>query len=253
MDLGLKGLRAILLGANGGIGRAVAEVLAGEGCDVAICGRSQDKVDTVLSEIAEAGARGYGEALDVTQIDAVPAFVDKAAEALGGCDIFISFTSTNLGEDSDAGWEAVLQADILPMRRGIAAARPYLVQSDNAAIVCLSSAGAVEEFMGVQPYNALKAAVMNYSSALSQSLAPEGIRVNCFTPGPVMTKDGPWSHIETAMPDFYAATLAQMPSGRFTTGEELARAIAFAVSPACKAMTGANIVVDNGYTKRTQF
>ncbi|MFC6437461.1 SDR family oxidoreductase [Novosphingobium resinovorum] len=44
-----------------------------------------------------------------------------------------------------------------------------------------------------------------------------------------------------------------MPSGRFTTGEELAKAVAFVVSPACKAMTGANIVVDNGYTKRTQF
>lgn len=253
MDLGLKGLKAILVGANGGIGRVVARVLAAEGCDIAICGRSQDKVDNVLSEIAASGVKTYGQMADVTQVDAVPAFVDKAADALGGCDIFISFTSTNLGEDTDAAWEAVLQADILPMRRGIAAARPHLAKSGNASIVCLSSTGAVEEFMGVQPYNALKAAVMNYASSLAQALAPEGIRVNCFTPGPVMTEDGPWTHLKTAAPDFYNATLANMPSGRFTTGEELAKAIAFVVSPSCKAMTGANIVVDNGYTKRTQF
>jgi NAD(P)-dependent dehydrogenase (short-subunit alcohol dehydrogenase family) len=253
MDLGLKGLRAILVGANGGIGRVVAQVLSNEGCAIALCGRSQDKVDKVLSEIAGSGVETYGESVDVTQVEAVPAFVDKAAAALGGCDIFISFTSTNLGEDTDAAWDAVMQADILPMRRGIAAARPYLAISDNAAIVCISSAGAVEEFMGVQPYNALKAAVMNYSSALSQSLAGEGIRVNCITPGPVMTEDGPWANLQQAAPEFYDATLANMPSGRFTTGEELAKAIAFVVSPACKAMTGANIVVDNGYTKRTQF
>lgn len=253
MDLGLKGLKAILVGANGGIGRVVAHVLSSEGCDIAICGRSQDKVDKVLGEIAGSGVNSYGESVDVTQVDAVPAFVDKAVEALGGVDIFISFTSTNLGEDTDAAWEAVMQADILPMRRGIAAARPHLGKSDNASIVCISSSGAVEEFMGVQPYNALKAAVMNYSSALSQTLAAEGIRVNCITPGPVMTADGPWATLEKAAPDFYNATLANMPSGRFTTGEELAKAIAFVVSPTCKAMTGANIVVDNGYTKRTQF
>lgn len=253
MDLGLKGLKAILVGANGGIGRVVARVLAAEGCDVAICGRSQGKVDNVLSEIGAASVKSYGEALDVTQLEAVPAFVENAAQALGGCDIFISFTSTNLGEDSDAGWDAVLQADILPMRRGIAAARPYLAKSDNASIVCLSSTGAVEEFMGVQPYNALKAAVMNYASSLSQALAGEGIRVNCITPGPIMTDDGPWAKIKDAMPDFYDATLSKMPSGRFTSGEELGKAITFVVSPACKAMTGANIVIDNGYTKRTQF
>lgn len=253
MDLGLKGLKAILVGANGGIGRVVAQVLADEGCDVAVCGRSQGKVDKVLGELAPSGVKTYGEALDVTDPAAVPAFVEKAAAELGGCDIFISLTSANLGEDSDAGWEAVMNADILPMRRGIAAAKPFLLESDNAAIVCMSSTGAVEEFMGAQPYNALKAAVMNYSSSLAQALAPEGIRVNCITPGPVMTDDGPWAHIETAMPEFFAATLAKMPSGRFTTGVELAKTIAFVVSPTCKAMTGANLVVDNGYTKRTQF
>lgn len=253
MDLGLGGLKAILVGANGGIGRKVAHILAAEGCHVAICGRSPEKVDKVVGELADSGVTVFSQSLDVTDADAVPAFVEKAAGALGGCDIFISFTSANLGEDSDAGWEAVMNADILPMRRGIAAAKPHLLASDNGSVICMSSTGAVEEFMGVQPYNALKAAVMAYSAALSQNLAADGVRVNCITPGPVMTEDGPWAGIKDSMPEFYNGILAQIPLGRMTNGEELAKAIAFVASPTCKAMTGANLVVDGGFTKRNQF
>ena len=253
MDLGLQGLNAILVGANGGIGRKVAAQLVEEGCHVAICGRSKDKVDKIIGELGDKGVTFIGEALDVTQVEAVPAFVERAAATLGGCDIFISFTSINLGEDSDAGWQALLDSDILPMRRGIAAARPFLKDSDHGSVICMSSTGAVEEFMGVQPYNAMKAAVMAYSSALSQTLAAEGTRVNCITPGPVWTEDGPWANIKENMREFYDGIVAQIPLGTMTSGEELAKTIAFVASPACKSMTGANIVVDGGFTKRTQF
>jgi 3-oxoacyl-[acyl-carrier protein] reductase len=253
MDLGLKGLRAILVGANGGIGRKVAHALVAEGCHVAVCGRSQDKVDKISGELGDKSVKFFAEALDVTNADAVPAFVESAAKALGGCDIFISFTSVNPGEDTDAAWQVVLDTDILPMRRGIAAARPYLKESNNGSIICMSSTGAVEEFMGVQPYNALKASVMAYSAALSQSLAPEGIRVNCITPGPVWTEDGPWVQIKEQMRDFYDGIVAQLPLGALTSGEDMAKTIAFVASPACKTMTGANIVVDSGLTKRVQF
>lgn len=253
MDLGLKGFRAVLVGANGGIGRKVAHALAAEGCHVAVCGRSQDKVDKIAGELAASGVTVHAEALDVTDAAAVPAFVERAAVALGGCDIFISFTSVNPGEDSDAAWQLVLDTDILPLRRGIAAARPFLRESGNGSVICMSSTGAVEEFMGVQPYNALKAAVMAYSAALSQTFAAEGIRVNCITPGPVWTEDGPWVHIKENMREFYDGIVAQLPLGALTSGEDLARTITFVASPACKTMTGANIVVDSGLTKRVQF
>ena len=253
MDLGLGGKKAILVGANGGIGRKVAHALAAEGCHVAICGRSQDKVDKLVGELADSGVTVHSQSLDVTDPESVPAFVDAAADALGGCDIFISFTSANLGEDSDAGWQAVMDADILPLRRGVAAARPHLEKSEAGSIVCISSTGAVEEFMGVQPYNALKAAVMVYASGLAQSMAAAGVRVNCITPGPVMTEDGPWAGIKESMPEFYDGILSQIPMGRMVDGEELARTIAFVASPASSGMTGANIVVDGGFTKRVQF
>ena len=253
MDLGLSGLKAILVGANGGIGRAVAHVLADEGCHVAVCGRSQGKVDKVMAELASSPVTAFGEALDVTDAAAVPAFVERAAAALGGCDIFISFTSANPGQDTDEGWQTILDTDILPMRRGIAAALPFLKESKAGSIICMSSTGAVEEFMGVQPYNALKAAVMVYSAGQSQALAPLGIRCNCITPGPVWTEDGPWKQIKEHMPDFYNGIVAQLPMGVMTAGEDLAKTIAFVASPACRTMTGANGVVDSGFTKRVQF
>lgn len=253
MDLGLKGLKAILVGANGGIGRAVAHVLADEGCHVAICGRTQDKVDKVAAELGERDVTSHAEAVDVTDASAVPAFVENAGKALGGCDIFISFTSINPGEDTDEAWQKVLDTDILPMRRGIAAALPMLKESDNASVLCISSTGAVEDFMGVQPYNALKAAVINYASAQAQTLAAEKIRVNCITPGPVWTDDGPWPQIKENAREVYDSIVAQLPLGAMTSGEDMARTIAFAASPACKTMTGANIVVDSGLTKRVQF
>ncbi|MBS7668172.1 SDR family NAD(P)-dependent oxidoreductase [Croceicoccus gelatinilyticus] len=253
MDLGLKGKKAILVGANGGIGRKVAQAFAAEGCDVAICGRSQEKVDKVVGELQPSGVKVYSEALDATDAEAVPAFVDKAAEALGGCDIFISFTSANPGEDTDQAWETILKTDILPMRRGIAAALPHLEKSDAGSILCISSTGAVEEFMGVQPYNAIKAAVMNYASAQAQALAPKGIRVNCITPGPVFCEDGPWAYIKENVTEFYDSIMSQIPTGKMTTGEELARTVVFIASPAAAGVLGANIVVDNGITKRVQF
>ena len=129
----------------------------------------------------------------------------------------------------------------------------HLLKSDAGSVVIISSTGAVEEFMGVQPYNALKAAVMVYSAGLSQTLAPQGVRVNCVTPGPVWTEDGPWPQIKAAAKDFYDGIVSQIPIGRLTTGEEMANAIVFVASPACKSMTGANLVVDGGFTKRVQF
>lgn len=253
MDLGLSGLKAILVGANGGIGRKVAHALADEGCHVAVCGRSQEKVDKITGELTAKSVTVHAEALDVTDAAAVPAFVERAAQALGGCDIFISFTSVNPGEDTDAAWQLVMDTDILPMRRGIAAARPFLKESAHGSVICMSSTGAVEEFMGVQPYNALKAAVIAYSAALSQTLAAEGTRVNCITPGPVWTEDGPWVYIKENMREFYDGIVAQLPLGQLTSGEDMAKTIAFVASPACKTMTGANLVVDSGLTKRVQF
>lgn len=253
MDLGLKGRKAILAGANASIGLAVARILAAEGCDVALCGRTREKVDNAVAELSAYGIKAIGDSVDVRDADAFPAWIGRAAGELGGCDIFISFVSVNPGADTVDGWNTVFTGDILPLVRGIQAALPALEQSDAGSIVTISSTGAVEEFMGPQPYNALKAAIINYSAALARKYAPQGLRVNCITPGPVFTTDGPWQYIKDNMAEFHDSIVQQIPMGRMGSGEELGKAIAFVASPACRYMTGSNILIDGSFTTGVQY
>ena len=95
--------------------------------------------------------------------------------------------------------------------------------------------------------------MLTYSSQLSQALAPQGIRVNCVSPGPIEFPGGNWANIKEGNRDFYDATVAQMPLGRFGTPQDVAKSVVFLASPASPYTTGTNLVVDGGYTKRVQF
>ena len=253
MDLGLKGRKAILAGASKGIGRATAEVLAQEGCDVAICARNEDGVRSAIESLKARGSRAFGEAVDITDAVAYQAWVGRAAEQLGGCDIFISFASAGGGPASEDAWKAVFDLDLMATWRGVQAALPHLEKSDAGSIVAVASTAALEDFFGPQAYNAMKAAVINYASALSQQLGPKGIRVNTVSPGPVFIEGGSWDRIKTHMAPLYEQTLKTVPVGRLGTGDEVARAIAFIASPACRFMVGTNVVIDGGITKRVQY
>jgi 3-oxoacyl-[acyl-carrier protein] reductase len=253
MDLGLKGLKAVLAGASKGIGRATAEVLASEGCDVAVCARGREAVDATVASLGAKGVKASGESVDMADADAYAAWVKRAAEGLGGCDIFISFASAGGGPASEETWRKTFDLDLLATFRGVQAALPFIEKSAHGSIVAVASTAALEDFFGPQAYNAMKAAVINYASALSQQLAPKGIRVNTVSPGPVFIEGGSWDMIKTHMTPLYDQTLKAVPMGRLGTGEEVANAIAFMASPACAFMTGTNVVIDGGVTKRVQY
>jgi 3-oxoacyl-[acyl-carrier protein] reductase len=253
MDLGLKGLKAVLAGASKGIGRATAEALAAEGCDVAICARGQPAIDAAVASLKAKGVKALGESVDMADADAYAGWVKRAAEGLGGCDIFISFASAGGGPASEETWKNTFNLDLLATFRGVQAALPYLEKSKSGSIVAVSSTAALEDFFGPQAYNAMKAAVINYAAALSQQLAPKGIRVNTVSPGPIFIDGGSWDMIKTHMTPLYEQTVKAVPMGRLGNGEEVARAIAFIASPACPFMVGTNVVIDGGVTKRVQY
>lgn len=253
MDLGLKGLKAVLAGASKGIGRATALAFAAEGVDVAICARGKDGVDKTVADIKAKGVKASGQSVDLKDAGAYTAWVKGAAEELGGCDIFISFASAGGGPASEESWKAVFDLDLLATFRGIQAALPFLEKSKAGSIVAISTTAAVEEFLGPQAYNAMKAAVINHAHAMSQALAPKGIRVNTVSPGPVYIDGGSWDMVKTHMTPIYDMTLKGIPMGRLGNAEEVARAIAFIASPACRFMTGTNVVIDGGFTKRVQY
>lgn len=253
MDLGLKRLKAVLAGASKGIGRATAEALAVEGCDVAICARGRDGVDKAVQALKAHDVRVIGDAVDVANAAAYTDWVKRAAEGLGGCDIFISFVSAGGGPASEETWKAVFEHDLLATWRGIQTALPFLEKSKAGSIVAISTTAALEEFLGPQAYNAMKAAVINHAHAMSQALAPKGIRVNTVSPGPIYIEGGAWNWVKDNMKPVYDTTLKAIPMGRMGDAGEVGRAIAFVASPACRFMTGTNVVVDGGFTRRVQY
>ena len=95
--------------------------------------------------------------------------------------------------------------------------------------------------------------MIQYSGALSQDLAPKGIRVNTVSPGPIMIEGGAWDNIKKGMTAFYDSILAQIPLGRMGSAAEVAATVALLVSPRSGFTTGTNVVIDGGLTKRIQF
>ncbi|MEO9970716.1 MAG: SDR family oxidoreductase [Hyphomonadaceae bacterium] len=254
MDLGLSGKKVIMNGGSHGLGLASLKTFAAEGCDVAFFSSDQGRVDAAAEQVGAAGSgKVHATQLDMTgNPDGYKAWLAGAVEALGGCDIFVHMASAS-GQGATGDWDRCLDLDIKGATLGVEALKDALVASDCGSIIFMSSTAAVEKFVAPQAFNAIKAALITHGSQLAQALAPEGVKVNSISPGPIEYPTGNWEGIKERMPDFYNATLAQMPMGRMGEPQEVANTVVFVASPACPYMTGTNVVIDGGFTKRVQF
>lgn len=252
MDLGLKGKKAIVTGGKRGLGFAIADTLAAEGCDVAICARDAAGVDEAVSRLAAHGTTVIGREVDAADGEAYKAWLASAIDELGGVDVFIHNVSGASGR-GEAQWVKNLDLDVLGLVRAADVVVPAMVAGGGGSIVCLSSIAAQEEFAGPSSFGAMKAAMTAYANNLAQQVAGKGVRVNIVSPGPVFFEGGNWDTIKTHMAAFYDATVEKMPLGRLGDPQEIANAVAFLASPAASLVTGANLVIDGGYTKRIKF
>ncbi len=253
MDLGLRGKKAIVTGATKGIGRAIVELFAQEGVDVGLCARTEDEVESTIRDLKQRGVNAVGAAVNVRDGEAYKSWLEQTAQALGGCDIFVPNVSAGGGFDSEKNWIRNFEVDVMHTVRGCETLMPHLEKSGSGSVVIISSTNAVETFAAPMAYNAMKAALITYAKQLSQHVGKKGVRVNCVSPGPVYFEGGAWEMIKGTMPKMYDNTLRQIPTGRMGTPEEVARIVLFVASPAGSLITGANIVADNGFTKRVQF
>jgi NAD(P)-dependent dehydrogenase (short-subunit alcohol dehydrogenase family) len=253
MDLGLKGLRAVVTGGTKGIGRAAADIFAQEGASVAICARNADEVTTAVKDLTAKGVHAYGADLNVADKTALQRFIAESAQALGGIDILVANVSALALQDDEESWSKTFDVDMMHTVQSVNAALPFLEKSKHPSIVIISSVSGREiDFTG-PAYGAMKAALIHYAQRLAYQHAPKMIRVNAVSPGNTYFDGGAWQNVEKNLPDLYKHALSLNPTGRMAKPEEIGRGIVFLASPASSFTTGTNLVIDGALTRGVQF
>ncbi len=253
MDLGLKGLKAVVTGGTKGIGQAIAKTLAAEGAHVAVCARNAQEVEASVAELNALGIKAFGMPVDVSDAAALAAWVDAAAAEFGGLDIVVANVSALAISADEAAWQKGFEVDMMGTVRLVNAAMPYLEKSAKPSIVTISSVSGREIDFASGPYGAFKAAIIHYTQGLAYNLAGKGIRANSVSPGNTYFAGGVWNQIEEGNPEFFKVALGMNPTGRMGTPQEMANAVAFLSSPAASFITGTNLVVDGALTKGVQL
>ncbi len=248
MDLQLQGKVAVITGGATGIGRACAEGFLREGCRVAVCSRSQNKLEAIRTHFASYGDAFLAGQADAADSDSIAAFAASAARLGGGTpgiDIWINnagiFPGGPVLEMSDKDWDNLMRVNVSSVIRGSRAALPWLKARGGGVIINAASLAASNPSVGTGPYAATKAAIASLTRVLAAELAPDGVRVLAYAPGLTRTGMTTW-YIESRG----EAILDEIPLRRPAEPEEIAGPIIFMASPQASYMTGSSIAINGG-------
>ena len=256
MNLGLEGKSVIVSAGSKGLGRACAERFLEEGAQVAIFGRDPETLEKTLTELSGAG-RIIGRPCDGGDRDALADWVGWASDELGAVDVVVSNVSAFGGIPRTVeGWDMNYNVDVLSAVTLFDHTMERLKASDIGSFIQMATITAVEYHGfpgGGLSYGACKAALVNYVSQLAQEYMAEGIRANCVSPGPIYFDGGNWETVKSLAPDYFDANRDQHPTKRFGKPEEVSSLVAYLGSSEASWVTGQNIVVDGGFTRRVHY
>ncbi|MFT3887432.1 MAG: SDR family oxidoreductase [Arachnia sp.] len=252
MDLGLNGRRAIVTGGSKGLGLAIATELVAEGATVRICARNADEVAAAVERL---GDKADGRAVDVRNAEELASFVAWAAESMGGIDVLVNNaggahpgTFRTLEEESLV---ADFNIKVLSWFRAVKLALPWLTQSDAPRVINIGSVYARMPDFKFFSTTLNRAAGQNFTKALAQELAADGVLVNGVNIGCVKTPQ--WANIhakrapEKSAEEFFADMAeADIPLGRFGEADEVSGVVAFLAGARASYITGASIDVAGG-------
>ena len=238
----LTGKTALITGASGGIGAAVARALHGAGAEVALSGTRRDPLEALAAEL---GSRAHVLTCNLSEPTEVEALPKSAAEVLGRIDILVNnagITRDNLFmRMSDDEWASVIDVNLTASFRLSRAVLRGMMKARWGRIVNITSVVGATGNPGQGNYAAAKAGLVGMSKSLAYEVASRGITVNCVAPG----------FIATAMTDKLndeqkGKILAQIPAGRMGDAPEIAAAVLYLSSPEAGYVTGATLHVNGG-------
>lgn len=246
----LKDKRALVTGGGQGLGYAIVEHLLAAGADVAIHYFSSEAGASELKSLAQKlGRRAEMFRADLTREPESAALVNSTANFLGGLDVLVNNAGDlvqrrSIQEVDMEFWQRVWDVNVTSMMLVTRAATPWLVKAGQASIVNLSSlAGRKGGHPGSLVYSTAKGAVLTWTRALANELAPKGVRVNSVAPGFIL---GTRFHQTHTAPASTQATIQQIPLGRAGSPEDVARAVVFLASEYDGFITGATLDINGG-------
>ncbi|HEV2336398.1 MAG TPA: 3-oxoacyl-[acyl-carrier-protein] reductase [Stellaceae bacterium] len=238
----LSGQSALVTGASGGIGGAIARALHRQGAAVAVAGRRRD----VLADLAaELGERAHALTADLADPSACERLVREAEAAIGQVDILVS--NAGITRDGlalrlkDEDWQAVIEVNLTAAFRLMRAALRGMVRRRHGRVIAIASVVGVTGNAGQANYAAAKAGLIGLAKSLAAETATRGITVNCIAPGLIVTA------MTDALSDEQRARIAAtIPLGRFGAAADIAAAAVYLASAEAGYITGQTLHVNGG-------
>lgn len=256
MDFGIQGRVALVSGAGGGLGRAIALALAAEGVKVAVCGRTQENLNETVTLIKQQGGNAHGWQLDLARQDTFAPVLADIRAALGSVTILVN-NSGGPQPSSASGvaaeqWHTQFNAMVASLISLTDHVLPDMRAAGWGRIITSASSGIIAPIANLGMSNTLRLALAGWSKTLASEVARNGITVNVMVPGRIATRrvgqlDAARAGREgVSVADVAAKSAASIPAGRYGNPEEYGAVAAFLASRQASYMTGGVIRVDGG-------
>ena len=256
MDLGIANKTALLLGGGGGLGRAIAKALAGEGVNLAIADIDQNAIAGTHLALAPIEVKAIGVPWDLADLTQIDANVARIERELGGVDMLINITggpppTPAAGQDPEL-WLKQFQSMILSVIAVTDRVLPGMRLKKWGRIITSTSSGVVAPIPNLGISNALRLSLVGWSKTLSREVARDGITANIVVPGRIATDRIKFLDQARAKREgrstqqVSAESMESIPAGRYGMPEEYADVVAFLASQRAAYITGATVRVDGG-------
>jgi NAD(P)-dependent dehydrogenase (short-subunit alcohol dehydrogenase family) len=246
---GMRGQVAVVIGATGVLGGALAEGLARAGASIVVAGRESDRATACVQSLKELGCDATATCADVTSRQSIEELLQTTLAKHGRVDVLVNCAGTNAAgaylDATDDDWNRVLATNLTATHLACQIFGKQMITQQGGAILNIGSVTADKPLSRVFAYSASKAAVVNLTQNVARELAPHGVRVNCLCPG-FFPAEQNRKILDAAR---VANIMQQTPMGRFGSPEELVGAAILLLSrKAGSFITGATYYVDGGFT-----